>query len=333
MSERGSWTCQALTSETIVRPYVPGYTGKSFVPRIINQIRRGLPRLTHFVEALAGLRLAERYTGLVWRPVLRVPADYTGDIIVAPDLKSALPRLFTLRGRAFVNVGGLAYEVVPANAMFVDAADQLSRRAYATYEEYIRHQASKLDQEEAAIRRTSERRYEKMASRFAEIVKAAHLSGSVLCLGARLGEEVRAFRRAGMEALGVDLNPGADNPDCLYADFHHLPFRDDAFDGAYSNVLDHVLDMTRFMEETVRIVRPGGFIFFELTGGYSETGAVDPYGATLWPTNAALVKALLPYISDIILDRDEQSRSRRVIVFRPLKASATESQNSCGDSR
>ena len=302
-----------------MRPYVPGYAGKSFVPRVINRLRHGLPRLTHLVEALAGLRLTDRYTGLVWRPVLRIPASYTGERVTAPDLNNALPQLFTLKDRAYARVGGLAYEVAPANVMFVNADDQLSHRNYASYDDYVRHQASKLDLEEANIRSTSERRYEKMAARFADVASAANLTGKVLCLGARLGEEVRAFRRVGMDAVGVDLNPGANNPDCLYADFHHLPFRSNSFDGAYSNVLDHVLDMNRFMNETVRVVRPGGFVFFELTGGYSETGAVDPYGATLWPTNATLVDALGSYISEIVLDRDEPSRARRVIVFRPSK--------------
>lgn len=308
-----------------MHPYVPLYPGKSLRVRALNRFRRTLPRLTHFMEAIAGVRLAERKTGLVWRAVLRIPDPTPDDVISAPDLKTALPRLVTVSGPHYVNIGGLMYVVAPTNANFREVSGSLKQRAYQSYADYVRHQASKLEREEAAIRSTSERRFQKMAARFAEVSAAAHLGGRVLCLGARLGEEVRAFRHVGMAALGVDLNPGANNPNCLSADFHFLPFRDDSFDGAYSNVLDHVYDMDRFMRETVRVVRPGGFVLFELTGGFGETDAVDPYGATLWPTNAVLVQALSSYISEMILDQDDRARSRRVVVFRPSKAALTPS--------
>jgi hypothetical protein len=39
---------------------------------------------------------------------------------------------------------------------------------------------------------------------------------SILCIGARLGGEVRAFTRLGALAIGVDLNPGVRNPWSLW---------------------------------------------------------------------------------------------------------------------
>lgn len=301
------------------RKYVPDYSGKGRLTRVVNRARRALPGLTHFVEAIAGLKLREHRTGLTWRAVLRVPAHAAPNVVVAATLAEALPRLVEMREPGYARVGGLAYEITPTSPSFVGVEHHLLRRAYGSYEDYIRHQASKLEKEEAFVRNSSEQRYRKMARRFTEIAGRAQLSGRVICLGARLGEEVRAFRDAGLKAVGVDLNPGPGNRDCLYADFHHLPFLDNSFDGAYSNVLDHVFDMDRFMREVVRVVRPGGFVYFELTGGFTETGAVDRYGATLWTTNAVLVEALTPYSSETLLDLDDAKRARRVVVLKSSK--------------
>lgn len=306
-------------SRTSGGPYLPPYTGRGTLTRLVNRARRTVPRLAHFVEALAGVTLAERKTGLQWRPTLRVPANVP--VVDAPSLSEALPRLVGLHEPGYARIGGLTYHVSPAGGGFVEVGGELHRREYASYQDYIEHQASKLSKEEAFVRGTSAQRYEKMTRRFKDVVAEASLSGHVLCLGARLGEEVRAFRANGLTAIGVDLNPGPGNPDCLTADFHHLPFLDDSFDGAYSNVLDHVFDIDRFMSEVVRVVRPGGFAYFELTGGFTETGAVDPYGATLWPTNAKLVEALRPYVNGARLDIDDARKSRRVIVLTIGKAS------------
>ena len=46
----------------------------------------------------------------------------------------------------------------------------------------------------------------------------------MLCLGARLGTEVRALHNLGYFAIGIDLNPGVDNPYVLMGDFHKLVF-------------------------------------------------------------------------------------------------------------
>ena len=53
---------------------------------------------------------------------------------------------------------------------------------------------------------------------------------SVLCLGARLGGEVRAFTAMGALSIGIDLNPGPNNAYVLPGDFHHLQFAQSVFD-------------------------------------------------------------------------------------------------------
>lgn len=164
------------------------------------------------------------------------------------------------------------------------------RRQYADYDQYIDHQVSKLDGHGAEFAERFERRMLKFMIRFTVLKQELNFQGPVLCLGARLGEEVLAFRNCGLEATGVDLNPGTDNPYVIKGDFHALPFAAKYFATAYSNVLDHVLDLDIFLAEAQRVT--SGHIIFDLTGGYEETGRIDPYGALIWPTNDALLKRI-----------------------------------------
>ena len=79
---------------------------------------------------------------------------------------------------------------------------------------------------------------------------------TVLCLGARLGGEVRAFKAMGALALGIDLYPGVSNVDVLAGDFHHLAFPDESFDYLYCNVLDHLFSIGPFINEAKRVLKP-----------------------------------------------------------------------------
>lgn len=93
---------------------------------------------------------------------------------------------------------------------------------------------------------------------------------SVLCLGARLGGEVRAFKSLGALAIGVDLEPGKDNMDVVVGDFENLAFADATFSFAYSNVLDHLHNIQKFGAEVCRVIKPGGFFFAALFSGKGD---------------------------------------------------------------
>ena len=132
-----------------------------------------------------------------------------------------------------------------------DLGLSLKRRgATDTYSAYIRTQQSKLDKVRTKIDAIDVGRQHQVKREFAKALAEgtaglASLRGkTVLCLGARLGGEVRAFKALGAVALGIDLNPGRSNMDVVAGDFHAIPFPDASFDYAYSNVLDHVFDAT-----------------------------------------------------------------------------------------
>lgn len=301
------------------RPYVPPYPGTGHAIRIINAVRTRLPKLTHMIEALLMVRIHERFSDMTWTPLLRMPSSPDRPVVRVEGAREALPELLIAGGDAFAVVGGLPYRVTSKHEGFRTAGDVLRGRTYRSYDEYLDHQASKLEQRAAFVHGSSEKRYRHMRERFGEIAAAAQLSGTALCLGARLGEEVRAFRNLGLVAIGIDLNPGEQNPYCIYGDFHHLQFPDNVFDLVYSNTLDHVLDLDKFMKEAVRVTKPTGSIYFDLSGGFEETGALDPYGALFWTTNAALIEALRPYVGQIVLDRQPTGKPSRQFVFHPKK--------------
>jgi len=93
---------------------------------------------------------------------------------------------------------------------------------------------------------------------------------AVLDLGCGTGDSVDFFRKAAPNSIwiGIDLaaSPEVDGRTrkninlCSY-DGIHLPIRDNAFDLVYFHqVLEHVHEPYRLIEEIGRIMRPGGFL-------------------------------------------------------------------------
>lgn len=141
------------------------------------------------------------------------------------------------------------------------AAAGVRRRKYDTYESYLQHQAEKLPRRMERIQRSDAEYEEILRGRFSQ---AGDLRGkSVLCLAARLGGEVRAFKALGALAVGIDIAPGPDNPHVLYGDFHDIQFPDDCFDVAFTNSIDHVYDLDRFLREVARVLKPQGCFYLE----------------------------------------------------------------------
>lgn len=146
-----------------------------------------------------------------------------------------------------------------------DAAFQ--KRSYASYEAYLQHQAAKLETHEFGDYD------ERFRNALRERLSALDLNWPglrVLCLGARIGTEVKAFLDLGASATGIDLNPGADNPYVVQGDFHDLKFAPGALDLVYTNSLDHAFDIHRIAGEVRRVLKPGGFFIVEAVHGREQ---------------------------------------------------------------
>lgn len=86
---------------------------------------------------------------------------------------------------------------------------------------------------------------------------------SVLCVGARTGQEVAALKILGYKnSIGVDLVPCP--PDVIFGDMHNLPFVSDSYSAVFSNSFDHSIYPLKFLEEIHRVLVPGGFLILHL---------------------------------------------------------------------
>ena len=115
---------------------------------------------------------------------------------------------------------------------------------------------------------------------------------TVLCLGARIGTEVKAFLDLGAVATGIDLNPGPNNPHVVIGDFHQLSAEPHSLDVVYTNSLDHAFDLDRIANEVRRVLKPNGIFIVEAVHGRDR--GINPgfFESFFWENIEALVGAI-----------------------------------------
>lgn len=164
-----------------------------------------------------------------------------------------------------------------------DKSDRLfSRRIYDTYEDYRIHQNSKLDRISPVELSEYDSRYRKILRERLEKLEVLKRGQNVLCLGARIGTEVKSFIDIGCFAVGIDLNPGENNHYVVHGDFHNIQFADDSVDVVFTNSLDHVFDIKQVMNEMNRVLKPDGLLIMEAIKGNKEGASPDFYASFWW---------------------------------------------------
>lgn len=162
--------------------------------------------------------------------------------------------------------------------------EDIASRRYDSYEDYVAHQSAKL---EGIYERLKEKEPEDLGffrHRLAVFRQLKDVEGvhSVLCLGARLGTEVRVLHEMGLFAVGIDLNPGPQNPYVIYGDFQNLVFPDASIDAIYTNALDHVFDLERVLSEVRRLLVDKGMFVADLLPGFAEGFVAGEYESLHW---------------------------------------------------
>lgn len=179
---------------------------------------------------------------------------------------------------------------------FLDAerwehGEAFARRRYDSYDEYVSHQAAKLDQIAHRLRETEDDDFVEFKRRF-ETCEPLGEARSVLCLGARLGTEVRALHALGHFAIGIDLNPGADNAYVLPGDFHAIVFPDGSIDAVYTNALDHVFELDKVVGEVHRVLRDDGLFVIDMMEGFGEDNVPGNFESILWHDCDAMIERI-----------------------------------------
>lgn len=99
----------------------------------------------------------------------------------------------------------------------------------------------------------------------------------LLDVGANVGFVVEAGRRAGLDAVGIDLNPAlVEHARAVYpgCSFHQAALEDatlerEGFDGIHcSEVIEHAPDNERFVAALARLLRPGGVLYLTTPGAH-----------------------------------------------------------------
>ena len=158
-------------------------------------------------------------------------------------------------------------------------AGQFKKREYVSYQDYVRHQQSKFAFLNLAEYDRTYREQLRERLRSSPFLKPG---ASVLCLGARQGTEVKAFRDFGCFAVGIDLNPGKDNLFVLPGDFHDIQFPSASVDIIFTNSFDHTFDPSRLLSEITRLLKPDGVLVIEAMQGETEGTTPDHYASFWW---------------------------------------------------
>jgi SAM-dependent methyltransferase len=149
--------------------------------------------------------------------------------------------------------------------------EAFQKRSYDSYEAYLEHQKAKLETHQFGPYD------EKFRTALRERLTSLDLEWQgriVLCLGARIGSEVKAFLDLGAFAVGIDLNPGKENRYVVQGDFHDLQYAPSSIDVVYTNCLDHAFDIDRVAKEVLKVLKPDGVFVVEAVQGRDQ--GIDP---------------------------------------------------------
>lgn len=146
-------------------------------------------------------------------------------------------------------------------------SEAFQKRSYDSYESYLEHQKAKLEMHEFG--RYDDEFRAALGRRLAAL-EFEWQGRNVLCLGARIGSEVKAFLDLGAFAVGIDLNPGTENRYVVQGDFHELQFAPGSVDVVYTNSLDHAFDLDRLAKEVLKILKPNGLFLVDAVQGRDQ---------------------------------------------------------------
>jgi SAM-dependent methyltransferase len=162
--------------------------------------------------------------------------------------------------------------------------EKFKRRDYQRYEDYIKHQKSKLTiKGKEYLTNYDKSFYSDLLQRLKGLDTKVHFKEkNVLCLAARIGTEVRPFIDMGGFAIGIDLNPGSENKYVLYGDFHNIQFSSSSIDIIYTNSFDHVFDKDKIIQEIIRLLKNDGYLILELGISNANEEGFSTYESFFW---------------------------------------------------
>ncbi|MBE3128753.1 MAG: class I SAM-dependent methyltransferase, partial [Actinobacteria bacterium] len=141
-----------------------------------------------------------------------------------------------------------------------DINNKLKVKKYKNYDEYIKHQSSKLEKLSESFINEYDIKYREILYKRLLKQNLVKPNMNVLCLATRIGTEVKAFIDIGCFAIGIDINPGTLNEYVVYGDFHDIQFAPNSIDVVFSNSIDHSFNLEILIKEIKRVLKINGLL-------------------------------------------------------------------------
>ena len=173
--------------------------------------------------------------------------------------------------------------------------DGVYLRKYKDYSDYISHQYQRAKPTKDDLKNGFKDRVD-FYYQDAEKLHLVKPGSTVLCLGARDGSEVEAFRKLGALAVGIDLVYDDKSQHVHFGDFHDIPYPDSVFDFIYTNTLSHAYDLSKVLSEIRRVLKPEkGVLISNLRRGVEEGTILNGRWSSLtwdsWERACELIEA------------------------------------------
>jgi len=159
-----------------------------------------------------------------------------------------------------------------------------SKKDYQNYEEYLIEQKNKLNEGILWLNEYTAA-YEVLLR---NCLTGLSLGNTCLCLGARLGTEVKVFNELGIFTVGIDINPGKNNKYVVTGDASDIQYSDNSVDIVYTNSLDHFLKIEKVIEEIKRVLVSNGYFLLLIADEHRR----DKYDAITWKNVESIIKHL-----------------------------------------
>lgn len=179
----------------------------------------------------------------------------------------------------------------------------LHYKKYNSYEDYLEDQVAKLRLREDYVRQKSRRKFFDFCADFARFDGQIEKGSRILCLGARFGDEVRAFRELGYNAIGIDLW-GSEGDLVIKGDWNDLPFENE-FDVIYTNSIDHAWNINMLIAQIKKALKSSGKTIIALDQYHvcrtSDKGIKvkfdnpERYEAMLWNKDEDVINAFVGF--------------------------------------
>jgi len=235
------------------------------------------------------------------------PEELSSKIVEVLDENDYLPKISSLdvkRHHKYVNIPD--WEEV--KEVKVDGSDDSIEKATKFLAQYSLQSGGNQPKDPKSFAWTNWGRSEEMRRIQTSIIKEYIVNkpdAKMLTLGPRWVAEVEFLRgHFNMSVIGLDLF-SSDESFVKIGDMHKMPFDNNTFDIVYEkNTYNKSYDIRKALDETVRVLKPGGMIIYDECMDY--TIGVNENARTNIKSHKWTKQYLKDIIDDVIWDREDK---------------------------